>query len=246
MNVEGLNPTTGRQSEDLNATLEAALRRRRWKYRLISAGIRVAIYAAVMAVLFGADKVVVFFVHDQVLPQFDGAFFQYAVVVGRGYATRPGLMVVGLCVLLADRRNGWRVVAIGTLGLVLATGVTELGKETVDRVRPERMLVGQKTGNVVKPRESGERSFPSGHATASFSLYATVCRYYPGVSPLFLLLAIGCSVSRILLLKHYPSDIFAGALVGYYVTKWVVRSRLPRWLRLEPEPVEDQSGDRDS
>lgn len=245
MMAESPKSTGGGQCAHLTGAVEAALWRRKWKYRLISAGIRVVVYALIMWGLFRTDKAVAFFVHDQLRPP-ERPALEFIAVFGRAYASRSGLLALAVFVLLADWRRGWRAVAAGAVLLLITAGVTEVGKETVDRVRPEKMIFEQKGGSHVDSREQGQRSFPSGHATAAFSLYATACRYYPGVSPLFLFLAVVCGVSRVLMGKHYPSDVFAGALIGYYLSKWLVRSPILQWVRLAPRPAQKQSGGGDS
>ena len=234
MTAESPTSTSREQDADLGASVEGALWRRKWKYRLISAGIRVVVYALIMWVLFRTDKAVAWFLHDDVRPM-EQPILMFVAVFGRAYASRLGFFAIAVCVLLADWRRGWRAVVAGAVLVVISGGVTELGKATVDRVRPEKMMFEQKGGLDVDPRAEGGHSFPSGHATAAFSLYATTCRYYPGVSPLFLFLAVVCGASRVLMGKHYPSDVFAGALIGYYVSKWLLRSRILRWVRLVPE-----------
>ena len=244
MTAESPTSTSGGQCAGLGASVEGALWRRKWKYRLISTGIRVVVYALIMWVLFRTDKAVAWFLHDDVRPM-QQPILMFVAVFGRAYASRLGFFAIAACVLLADWRRGWRAVVAGAVLVVIAGGVTELGKATVDRVRPGKMMFEQKGGLHVDSREEGQRSFPSGHATAAFSLYATTCRYYPGVSPLFLFLAVVCGVSRVLMGKHYPSDVFAGALIGYYVSKWLVRSPILQWVRLAPRPAQKQSGGGD-
>ena len=211
----------GPESARLDATIHAAVLRRRRYYRLLSIAIRVGIYALILAVLFGIDTASVFF---------------YLLLVGRTYGTLSGLLVVGLSVLWADWPRALRVMAIGAVLLFATNAVTEVGKQTADRVRPARFITDFESKVSVKSREEGERSFPSGHATAAFCLYATMAKFYPRTGPLFLVLAVLCAISRVLLLKHYPSDVFAGALVGYYVAKWLIRTGVFDWIWPEGWP----------
>jgi hypothetical protein len=66
-------------------------------------------------------------------------------------------------------------------------------------------------------------SFPSGHATAAFSV-ATVVAYryrnHKWVPPLAYGLATAIAVSRITTLAHFPSDVFLGSAMGYSVARY--------------------------
>jgi membrane-associated phospholipid phosphatase len=149
-----------------------------------------------------------------------------------------------LTVLLADWPRALRVVAIGVVLLFLTTVVTETGKFAVDRVRPAHFISDLESKGNAESRKEGKRSFPSGHATAAFCVYATMARFYPRAGPLFLVLAVLCAVSRVGMLKHYPSDVFAGALIGYYVAKWVIRTGVFEWLWPEGWPRWLKAGGR--
>jgi membrane-associated phospholipid phosphatase len=71
----------------------------------------------------------------------------------------------------------------------------------------------------------GTGSFPSGHAIAAFSIATVFADRYPkprwhrwvafGLAGL-----IGCS--RVPLQAHYPSDVFAGAVLGFTIAHYVV------------------------
>jgi len=57
-------------------------------------------------------------------------------------------------------------------------------------------------------------SFPSGHATFSFTQAFIAAHHYPDLRiPLFTYATV-VGISRIYLKKHYPSDIIAGAILG--------------------------------
>lgn len=57
-------------------------------------------------------------------------------------------------------------------------------------------------------------SFPSGHATVTFAVAAALSRTWPKVRWLISLGAGVLSLSRLFTGSHFPSDVFAGALVG--------------------------------
>jgi membrane-associated phospholipid phosphatase len=68
-------------------------------------------------------------------------------------------------------------------------------------------------------------SFPSGHAVQSFSVATVVANRYRNhrwVPWVAYGLATAISLSRVTTLKHFPSDIFVGAVLGYATTQFTV------------------------
>ena len=68
-------------------------------------------------------------------------------------------------------------------------------------------------------------SFPSGHATAAFSIATVVARRYRNhrwVPWAVYGMATAISLSRVTQLAHYPSDIFVGGVLGYTVARYQV------------------------
>jgi membrane-associated phospholipid phosphatase len=57
-------------------------------------------------------------------------------------------------------------------------------------------------------------SLPSGHATTAAALTTCLCLLFPRYKLLFIPVGLAAIVSRTLIGSHYPSDIFAGTLVG--------------------------------
>lgn len=71
-------------------------------------------------------------------------------------------------------------------------------------------------------------SFVSGHATASFAVATVIAREYPDrkwIGWLSYSIASLCSLSRIHDNKHWASDVFAGALLGYSIGRLVSADR---------------------
>lgn len=96
--------------------------------------------------------------------------------------------------------------------ILLSSGVTWLIKEIVDRPRPYIML-GLSAADLLIHTDPTV-SFPSGHATAAFTTATVVSYYYrKWLIPAFLIACIA-GLSRIYLIVHFPSDVFAGALIG--------------------------------
>jgi len=70
-------------------------------------------------------------------------------------------------------------------------------------------------------------SFPSGHATVVWSLAPIIAEQYKNVKlvpPLAYSIAALTSLSRINDEKHWASDVFTGAVIGYYSSQLVLKT----------------------
>lgn len=65
-------------------------------------------------------------------------------------------------------------------------------------------------------------SFPSGHASMSAAAAIVLASLAPRLAPLFALLAVFVTLSRVYVGVHYPLDVLAGAAVGAVVGTAVV------------------------
>lgn len=68
---------------------------------------------------------------------------------------------------------------------------------------------------------AGFISFPSGHSVTAFALAFVLARAYPRYAVLFYGLAVLVALSRVYLVKHFPSDVVAGAAIGI-LAGWIV------------------------
>jgi membrane-associated phospholipid phosphatase len=74
--------------------------------------------------------------------------------------------------------------------------------------------------------KSTNPAFPSGHTQSAFSIASVLAEEYattPAVAPIAYGLAALTGLSRMYDNKHWASDVFFGAAVGYFVGKAVVR-----------------------
>ena len=122
------------------------------------------------------------------------------------------VLVLAVLGFLAFKRYWPEVVCLvaGTGGILVI--VDRLLKPWFDRPRPDASLL-----------ELSGRSFPSGHAAGSVVFYFMSCTllaaHYPWLRrPLFLLSSFWVALvwlSTLYCRAHWPSDILAGAAVGY-------------------------------
>ncbi len=58
-------------------------------------------------------------------------------------------------------------------------------------------------------------SFPSGHTLHAVAFTAVALSYYPSLAIILLPFSLLVGLSRVVLGLHYPSDVLAGALIGF-------------------------------
>lgn len=102
---------------------------------------------------------------------------------------------------------------LGIAFIVSGITVTAM-KYAVGRPRPSEFL---RSGAVLfhhfstSPRYA---SFPSGHSQTVWGGVATCLIFFPRYRAILLVVGILGCIGRIVMLRHYPSDVFAGAIVG--------------------------------
>lgn len=74
--------------------------------------------------------------------------------------------------------------------------------------------------------DTSNTSFPSGHAINAFSVASVIASEYQDyalVGPLAYGVATATALSRLNQNKHWASDVFVGAAIGYFIGKMIVR-----------------------
>ncbi len=129
-------------------------------------------------------------------------------------------ILLGVCgLVLKDRRlvrSGVRVGAAVAASDVLKS----LTKKLVTRSRPKSVAAGRgyrREGG--GSDDKGEQSFPSGHVAATLAASRALRRVYPKSGPAGLGVTAVLGGSRVAAAEHWPSDILAGAVIGYVAEK---------------------------
>jgi membrane-associated phospholipid phosphatase len=101
------------------------------------------------------------------------------------------------------------------LTALLAGILVPLLKQVVGAPRPPAVLPPEMIHVIGHAYHS--RSFPSGHTTAAFAFAGVLCLYFrhAGVTALLLVIAVGVGVSRMAVGVHWPTDVTAGAALGW-------------------------------
>lgn len=116
---------------------------------------------------------------------------------------------------------------LGVLGV--GTLIVQLLKHTIGRVRPTKFFdTGVHEFNFFSVFQKSD-AFPSGHSQVIWAVMISLYIFYPRLRWLYLAIACSVSFSRVVVLKHYPADIIAGAALsialGYYFKSLIER----RW-----------------
>jgi membrane-associated phospholipid phosphatase len=106
-------------------------------------------------------------------------------------------------------RVGFLFLAIGVPGLFVS-----IVKRMIGRARP--LATGHIDPFAFAPFiwRADYASLPSGHATTAFAILVAFGTLWPRARTALLLYALAISLSRVMVMAHYPSDVLAGAVVG--------------------------------
>jgi len=156
-------------------------------------------------------------------------FFKYFTHYGDGLMWAP----LGIYCFFYRRKYFVTVVA----GVLISTILAQLLKRVIfpDELRPIKYLAENFPVHTIAGVEMRtSHSFPSGHATTSFTMalimaYIINRKIWSVVLPLLALLA---GYSRVYLAQHFPTDIFAGMCIGIFsaIISLLVYKELTRYL----------------
>lgn len=124
------------------------------------------------------------------------------------------------------RRTAYDAAWAALLAMVLANTIGWI----INRPRP--YLASTDVLQLI-PSPLTAHSFPSGHTAVAFAAAAAITLGAPEIGLVALVLAAGVGIGRVAVGVHYPSDVFAGALLGIacaYAIRYV-RPFMSRWLK---------------
>lgn len=150
---------------------------------------------------------------------YEGGFARYldlTNMLGEKNVRIPAAAVFALSLATDDAR--FQDAAFTSLQSVIYSGVLAGGlKFAAGRMRP---FHGE--GPYQLAPFEGHKSFPSGHTTTAFALVTPWVLYYPHPATYALFaLPAGTALARIAQDKHWPTDVLAGATIGFLTAYWL-------------------------
>ena len=140
------------------------------------------------------------------------------------YAQPIGLVVAAVLMWIFDAHRRGRLVVLATVLIISGIGSTFI-KSVTGRERPcDSHCEVIFHGPVHKWSDSKVASFPSGHTAAAFALSYALASFYPPTRRLVWMLAFGVAFNRMVTVRHFPSDIVAGAWLGYFTAVWTMQT----------------------
>lgn len=150
-----------------------------------------------------------------------------------------GAVLIAIAVVVLDplKRRIWPWLLAGSIG---SGTVANALKYCVPRTRPRDfdLTAGTVWDTFVKGSQTGwgMQSFPSAHTATAVGLAVTLSAMYPRGSWYFAVLAVFVGFQRIVSSAHFPSDVFAGAVVGWLVGTVCASSMIsPRTAQLRAD-----------
>jgi membrane-associated phospholipid phosphatase len=145
-------------------------------------------------------------------------------VFGQGQYIVPALGLFYLYGYAAENSKAEETALLGVESFLISGAFTQVLKFSTHRYRPED---SDRYDRWDGPSFSGSNlSFASGDATAAFSVATVIASEYDDkawVPPLAYSIATLTALARINDNAHWASDVFAGAAIGYFTAKTIVK-----------------------
>ena len=174
------------------------------------------------------DEWLIVAIHQYVAHPWFDIFFSW--LSDRGTFTLPLLLLLIYQLIRYDRKNALKLIGWIGLTIALSDGMGQLLKILSAQPRPCFSLYLQYSW--IEPCGAALTGMPSNHAlnffaVAMFITLATPWRnWHIGLFGIAVLVAI----SRIYLVKHFPSQVFVGAILGILIgwLIWNIKSKLSK------------------
>lgn len=149
------------------------------------------------------------------------------------------ITLIWVLLLIAWARNRPQLVTASVAAMVLAGLAVTVLKICFHRIRPDEMMEALAAGTAIKHTLTTSYSFPSGDTMVAFAGAAVAAAFMPRRYR-WLPYGLGVIVAliRMSMLRHYPSDVLAGAAIGLLCAagalaiqrRWFTWT-FPRWWR---------------
>ncbi len=196
--------------------------------QFVIGGVVVLLLCALSFFFFDRQAIGYFLASDPALVQI------FHAVTQLGDALYPLLLAVGIYLYCYIRQRFmaqvsavfecWKQRALFLFFAVASSGLLiDLLKFLFGRARPTKLLTENLYGFYLFETSSRMTSFPSGHSNTAAAVGLVLWYLWPKSWPIGLLLAASVMLSRVVVLKHYPSDTLAGAYLAVVTTFYLAR-----------------------
>ncbi len=144
-------------------------------------------------------------------------FFRYVTKLGQSeYLLIPAIFIF----LYFRKKNRTLSLKAGFIfsSIALSGVIVNIIKPTIGRVRPNIYFEKGESGFNFFTISHDFTSFPSGHSATAFALSVTLALLYKQYKYLLIFIACMVAISRVVIIRHYPSDILIGSLIGVVVS----------------------------
>lgn len=135
------------------------------------------------------------------------------VALGRWVSRSADGHLYAIGLIVSTALSQWVLVKAFLTGFAIERLIYFVLKNCLKRRRPEQAIPS--FTSVVRP--SDQFSFPSGHTSAAFFVLSLSAVFFPSLFALLFVWAVCVGSSRVIIGVHFPTDILAGAVLGYGV-----------------------------
>ncbi len=130
--------------------------------------------------------------------------------------------LLAAAILAKWRLAGLRIIAPAAISAILLHFIYPYLKDWCGRRRP--FQVAPELPSLLDTLDA--HSFPSGHTMTMVGVLTPIAMLWPAATASAVAMTLGMAWSRVATAHHYPSDVLAGAAlgfgVGYPTTEWIV------------------------